>query len=259
MEKSITLALAILVSCYLGAQDSLCVYKVKGSAYLKSKSALETIKKGSFISNGSFLMMGQNATVTAVSSDGKAFHLDKAGDYSFSKILDKHTFKSKASLTTKYLKLIWRELLQKEDNETIIGGVFRGESLMVFPTDSSAVAGSKVTFSWEQKNDVTQYYIFLRPNNSNEVFRFGVEGTSFTISENNTFFSRNTSYEWFVSTTEFPNLKNSPFYTFEFISRNTYEARKLEYDTLISDLKALDFDRESIAEELCAIYGLCKN
>ncbi len=258
MGKSFAIILFCCFVSVLNAQDSLCVFKVKGTAYCKQSNVLKPLSKGTFIPKSSNLILAESAEITAIDSKGEAFKIDKAGEYKFSKILQHKAIKNAQGLTTKYLKLIWDELTKKGSGKTIIGGVYRGDILMEFPIDSTKTASSKLSFSWKKQNEDANYFIFIRNIETDEVYKFSTNGTTLTLYKDNPIFYEGDDYEWSVSTEEFPNLKNIPFYSFTLIERSEYKALKQEFIEVITDLKALGLTDSEIEESLCKTYGICK-
>jgi hypothetical protein len=243
----------------VNAQDSLCIYKLNGESYIKSGTNYKRIKKGNFIKNGSTVVLKHSSNFTAISYDGLVYKLNKSGNYDYKDILQLNEFKTKSGLTSKYFKLIWTQLTQKEETKTIIGGVFRGESLMLFPLDSSKIVGSKITLKWQTEDEVDNYYIFLKEKNTDKILKYSTNGSELTIYKDYEFLSQGNTYYWAVTTIEFPNLKNIPFFEFQYIDREEYNLEKNKYEVFIDDLKMLGLDKMEIDNLICKTYSLCKN
>lgn len=257
MEKSVVIILICCFSFVLKAQDSLCVFNIKGNAYTKISNRIKPIKKGSFLNSNSTLILDQSAKITAISEQGNAYRIQEDGNYKFSQVLS-HKIEDSESLTMKYLKLIWNEFTKKEPNKTIIGGVFRGDVLMEHPQDSVKWASSKITFQWKPTPDTSAYYLFIRNITTDEVLKLSTNGSQATLYTDQHLFLEGTEFEWTVSTSEFPNLKNILFFSFSLIDKNTYADLKLNYKILIKDLAGLGLTESEIEKSLCETYGLCK-
>lgn len=258
MGKSFVIAFLLCFSLGLSAQDSLCVFKVNGSAYSKLNGKLTPITKGAFISSTSSVIVNKSSKITAINSKGEAFQLGQSGEYSFKKILEHKALENEKSLTSKYFKLIWDELLVENSEKTTIGGVFRGDVLMKFPLDSAKIASSKVVFKWQIEPNIAHYYLFIRNIKTDEISKMATNGSELILYKNLALFANGDHFEWAISTSEFPNLKNIPFYTVTFIEREDYETLKLNYKVLIKDLKALGLVNSEIDDVLCETYGFCK-
>lgn len=259
MGKSTLIILLVLCTSMLYAQDSLCVYKTKPGIILNDNGNKRPLNKGDYINTNSLIYMTTSSEVLLINSEGEAFNITNAGTYSYKTILQYKALDDQKSLTSKYLKLIWDELLAKNSNKTIIGGVFRGDILMELPTDSTKIASSKITFRWKTEADTSQYFIFIRAKDSETVYKFATNGNEFIVYKDNPIFSEEVEFEWSVSTTEFPSIENIPFFSFSLIDRSAYEALKSKYSDLIEDLKAVGLTAAEIEEALCETYGICKN
>ena len=258
MEKLFVRSLiGLLVMSSAFAQDSLCVFDLKGSAYLKIRTAIEPLGKGSFLNDSAVLMLNETA-VTAIDSKGQAYKLNGSGEYKYRQLLKNKVLEEGSSLTAKYFKLIWDEFLNKEDDKTIIGGVFRGEIPMQFPPDSAAVLNRSITFEWDKLWESENSYVFLRNISSEEVLKLATNGNKMTLFKDNPIFRDGDAFQWTVSGDAFPNLDNIPFFNFNRVDRNSFEARKSDYSELISDLKSLGLTDDEIDRSLCETYGLCR-
>lgn len=257
MEKSVALVLLLCVALVSNAQDSLCVFNIKGNAYTKISNSVKPLTKGSFINRTATIFLEESSKITAINSEGEAFKIEEGGTYKFAQLLKDKVENSK-NLTSKYLKLIWNEFTKNESTKTVIGGVFRGDVLMVHPQDSVIWASSKLTFTWNTQEDTSIYYLFIRNIATDEVLKLATNGSQVTLYKEQHLFLEGAEFEWTVSTTEFPNLKNIPFYNFTLIKKNSYADLKLNYKDLVTDLKGLGLTESEIEASLCETYKLCK-
>lgn len=259
MGKSIVIVLLCLSTAILYAQDSLCVYKTKTGILLNDNGNKRPLNKGDYLNTNSIIYITTLSEVMLINSEGEAFNIKNAGTYSYKNILKNKALDDQKSLTSKYFKLIWDELLNKNSNKTVIGGVFRGDILMESPRDSVKVASSRITFRWKSVTDASLYFIIIRGKDSETVNKFAINGNKFALYKDNPIFSDDIEFKWSVSTSEFPSLKNIPSFTFTLIDRSEYEALKSNYGDLIKDLKAVGLTTTEIEDALCETYGICKN
>jgi hypothetical protein len=257
MEKSVIIILICCFSITLKAQDSLCVFNIKGSAYNKISNGIKVVTKGSFITSKTTLIVSEFTKIVAINSIGDAYKIEADGNYNFDEIIMCKMNASK-NLTTKYFKLIWSEFTKKKSNKTIIGGVFRGNFLMEYPKDSVKWASSKITLQWKTEREISEYFVFVRNLKTNKILKLSTNGSQLSLYNNLNIFSEGTQYEWVVTTQEFPNLKNTPFFNFTLIDRNAYVDLTLNYTDLIKDLEGLGFTKTEIETLICDTYGLCK-
>ena len=129
---------------------------------------------------------------------------------------------------------------------------------MLYPADSSSIAGSKLTFQWKTEEDVAKYYVFVRNIETNDIIKIGTNGSEITLYQDLSIFSEGVTFQWAVATTEFPNLDNIPFSTFDLIDRNEYYKRISTYHNLSADLKELGLSNSEIEKSFCETYGICK-
>ncbi|WP_111683417.1 hypothetical protein [Winogradskyella tangerina] len=252
----------IILFCFLGlglqAQDSLCVFKTSPGVIGKLNGKKRPLQKGDFLNDKSAVYVTAPSDITLINAEGDAFNIKNVGTYSYPNLLKYKAIEDQKSLTSKYFKLIWDELLKRDSGKTIIGGVFRGDVLMEFPGDSTKTASSKLKFSWQIESDTTQYFVFIKDVANDAIHKFATNGNELVLYKDNPIFAESDTFEWAVSTSEFPNLKNIPFYTFSLIERSEYEELKSSYSDLITDLRALGLSDSEVEDTLCQTYGFCK-
>jgi hypothetical protein len=241
------------------SQDTLCVFRVNGSVLKLNSGQIQPLKKGDYIVKSDKIMLEEASNILTIDKNGVAYMLGKKGSHSFSNVLSNKETKTKSGLTSKYFKLIWRELKRAKASHTLIGGVFRGEQLMLYPRDNIKIAGSVIEFLWESAEKNSDYYLFIRDTKNDKLSKFKLNITSFSIYKSSTIFANSKFFEWCVTTEEFPNLDNLPFFSFELISKSEYQNLRQSYQGLVFDLQSLNFDNNTIYAELCKAYGLCKN
>lgn len=259
MEK--LLIRTLICFCFfqtISAQDSLCVFGTKGTVFKQLYSKKIPLGKGDIISIKDKLTVLPNSQLTALGKVGDLYVITKQGTYSFKNILQFKQEKATKNVTSLYLKYLWNELTHKNDKKALVGGVFRGAVLMKSPKDSTIIANSKVTLEWETNTEDLSYYVFVRNKKTDEVVTFETNGSRLVFFQDTPVFEAGTEYEWTVATNEFPNLKNSPFYSFTPVDKTTYNNLKSIYQPLIEDLKQMEFDDQAIAKILCDFYRLCQ-
>ncbi len=258
MEKLSFGLIFFLCSLTLWSQDTLCIYKTKGVAILEHDKTKVPIKKGAYILKQDIVKIPAKSEIIAIDNNGSAYQINKEGSYSLRQL---HSFKIKqtsSTLTSNYLKYIWKELTNTKDQEVLIAGVFRGDLLMLSPKDSSQIAGSRITLKWRPIEGEDLYSVFIRNSVTEDVLKIETNGSQLALFDDNPFFNEDDGFQWTVSTDPFPNLDNLPFYSFNLVDRNTYYERLKDYSQLIVDLKALGNSDEEINAILCETYGLCK-
>ena len=240
------------------SQDTLCVYKVKGTAILKINNAQTTLKKGALIPQKSLVNVLPQTEITAIDNNGNTYLVNVEGTYNLKHILNFKAKQNKSNFTASYFKHVWQDLRNKDTKKTLIAGVFRGETLMSFPPDSSKIASSKISFNWITDSKETLYYVFIKNSITDDVLKIETNGSQMALYDDNPIFYDSDTFQWTVSTEAFPNLDNIPFYSFTLIDRNAYETLKEDYSSFIKDLENLGHSEKEIESILCETYGLCK-
>lgn len=248
-----------LFTIVASAQDSLCVFKTKGATYGMAKNGLYALKKGTYIKSKSKVILDENSGLLTIDENGLSYQLDSKGTYEYATLVKAKTSKNKAGLTSKYFKIIWDEMRNKKQGSALVGGVFRGEKLMLFPQDDAKIASSKLVFSWKAIEDASNYYIFIRHPETDDILKMATTGTELTLYKNQPYFEGKSDLEWVVSTEEFPNLNNLPFNTFKLISKNDYRDWLDTQADLISELKNLGMTEDEITQSLCETYAVCRD
>lgn len=239
------------------AQEPLCVFKATAEIF-SSNSPSKPLHKGTLVNNKDVVTLQKGSSLSLINKKGELYKVDLAGNYSYNQLLMHKVDNEKSSLTSKYLEYLWEEMTHGAGSETIIGGVFRGENLMIYPVDSALVASSKITFEWETDSLNTSYYIFIRNFKTETMLKMETNGSMLSLFKDNPIFSEGNDFEWYVDSEAFPNLDNKTFYSFSLIDRNTYQNKKEEYKDFISDLKDTGLTDQEIEAILCETYGLCK-
>ncbi|MFY0713464.1 hypothetical protein J1D01_07285 [Seonamhaeicola sp. NFXS20] len=252
--------LVFLLFCVqpLCAQNSLCVYKTKGTLLIEDKGTQTSLKKGALINKKSLVHVLPQSELTTIDNNGNSYKINVDGKYNFSNLLNFKVKDNKSSFTSTYFKHIWEELTSSDDGNTLIGGVFRGDLLMITPKDTCKLASSKINLKWQTLKDTKLYYVFIKNIKTDAILKIETNGSQMALYNDNPLFYEGSHFEWTVSTNAFPNLDNLPFFSFELIDRNTYQEEKTLYKDFISDLKAMNLSEIEIESILCETYGLCK-
>ncbi|MBT8260501.1 MAG: hypothetical protein HKO92_03635 [Flavobacteriaceae bacterium] len=250
----------ILFLCFIQfvfSQDTLCVYKSKGTSLLNINNLQTSLKKGTLLNKGIVKVLS-NAEFTAVDNNGNTYLINKEGDYSLKHLLNFKVKQNASNFTSSYFKHIWDELRNNSSDKARIAGVFRGDYLMRHPVDSSKIASSKIKLTWLTENDTTLYYVFIKNIMTDEIMKLETNGSQLALYDDNPIFYDSDTFKWTVTTEAFPNLDNIPFFSFELIDRTIYENLKKDYKAFINDLAILGHSETEIETILCERYALCK-
>lgn len=259
MEK-LFIKLIVFVACLqaLQAQDSLCVYAIKGTVLKTVLSKKTPLSKGDVISALHKLTILPQSQLTAISKQGDLFVVDQEGKYTLKQLVAFKQKREEKNVSALYFKFLWAELTHHTEKKTVIAGVFRGNVLMQSPIDSAIITHSRIALEWQKDDHDALYYVFLRNKKTGIIHKFETNGSHLVFYPQNPIFEGSTAFEWAATTEAFPKVNNMPFYTFTLLDREAYEQQKMKYQALITEMKALDYNDLDIDKALCAIYKLCK-
>lgn len=236
------------------AQDSLCVYKVSGVVILNKKT--KSLSKGRIIYKKDIVKLSAKSKLVAIDNEGSLFELNKLGSYAFSSIVKNKKAAEKSGLTSKYFKFVWSELTHEKEAKNSIAGVFRGNVLMKYPPENASISGQKIIMKWDGDTQ-TAYYLFVRNVTDDSLIKLETNGSQIAFYFDSAIFKNGNVFEWSVTTEEFPNLKNIPFYRFTTISYSEYSDEIKKYQPLIEELQILGLNENEINYEICKNSGLC--
>ena len=255
MEK-LLVGLICLFSLSAAAQDSLYVYKTKGIVLQGKLNDRTRVEKGALILPATRIEIQPQSSLEAINKKGDLFATADPGVYSQAMLLKRKSKTYPQNLTANYFKYIWSELIRAQKSPTQLGGVFRGNSLMLFPKDSTQITSSHIELRWQQEALTDNYFVFIREAGSENYLKMATNGDRLVLYEN-PFFEAGKYYEWAVTTEAFPNLKNLQFVSFSIITKEQYAELK---EALVAQLQSTGLSQLSKKELqilLCENYNLC--
>ena len=81
------------------SQDTLCVYKVKGTALLKINNTQATLKKGTLIPKKSLVNILPQTEITAIDNNGNTYLVNVEGTYNLNQLLNFKAKQNKSNFT----------------------------------------------------------------------------------------------------------------------------------------------------------------
>ena len=124
---------------FVFSQDTLYIYKAKGMSLLEIGEKQSTLKKGALIRNKDVVKVLPNAEFTAIDNFGNTYLINIEGTYGLKHLQNFKVKQNTSNFTASYFKHIWQELRNKSNKKALIAGVFRGETLMTFPTEPDLI------------------------------------------------------------------------------------------------------------------------
>ncbi|MEI9807939.1 MAG: hypothetical protein WDO16_08750 [Bacteroidota bacterium] len=174
------------------------VYLVSGEARITNAGKTPVvIKQKQLVYNHDMLMLKKGAEVTLVDKEAGFYVVNTAGTNKVSELIKKITPKNNDGLTSKYLKLLFHELLdpnqdfeklKKENIAGVWGGVSRGDECgnRIFPVNGLQTSSSPVVFKWHKTSPSSAYSFVIYDAGSNELVKMNTTDTLKTVSINET-------------------------------------------------------------------------
>ena len=248
--------LFLLSTIGVHAQNSLVVFKIEGRPMVKVNDSLQTLSKGSAITNGAVITLRESENLLAVDDQGNCYKTNRTGDYTFSELLSAAVPADNSSFTKKYLTYVWNQFTNQNSAKTKTGVVFRNENFTLLqPMDSVKFFTPEINFVWNIDAEVS--YFMLKDLTTGHISKFGVSGNSLTLFVDNSILTKGSIYQWTVSDKKFPDLEQIEYFNFSIITNEEFAALKPELDAFKSDLSAIGLSTDEIKQLLCSDYKIC--
>lgn len=246
--KISTIFILLLLSSKIFAietSNSFKVFYVKGDVYKNAVS----VKKGSKIENNDEIIIS-NGEVTLLTPNENILKIDKSGTYTFSKLVELQN-NLETSISSEYFAFIWDNLTKdKEDENNIHGGVYRGNTLMILPLNSTLLVDNEINFSWHKGIKTKNYYFIILNNKKERIITIKSQDTSISILPYYSALNRGIKYYW-CATDKNTLTKGTKYYNFEI---PTYEWEKQFKINLTEFKKQLTYNNELNALMLIYFY-----
>ncbi|MCX6250189.1 MAG: hypothetical protein NTX61_05495 [Bacteroidetes bacterium] len=207
MKKILLTGIFILLFC--GFTFSQCnsfkVFHYSGKVYASHTNKKQPVVLDQVIKGGS-VSLETSAQLIMFDSTGKPVVLDQKGNYSFRQLQTKCA-ESDNSITAKYFHFIWSCMYEekKKNRNTPNASVTREENLlMIFPIDGSLIIADSVTFLWNRRPGITEYYITILDPSGKTITASTVTDTIFTWFPETGKLVSGKMYHWSVSVDRYP-------------------------------------------------------
>src|SRR5690606_33545669 len=221
-NKLISFCIGVFLSITtLFAQESLCVYKASGFSNTEIQPQF-SLKKGALVSKADKVTITKGSSLTLIDKSGHVYTVKEAGAFSFKELLSHKETSEKTSVTAGYFKYVWEELTNSGKSKTVIGGVFRGEKLMLFPIDSSKIVSHQLSFKWKTDSLHTSYFLFIKYLKLFALLKLRKVGSEISLVSEHPKFNPYESFECTVSTKANPNVVNSVSYSFVILDNESF-------------------------------------
>ena len=265
MEKLLFSKL-ILITCIIFysqsySQDSYCVFKSEGTPIANNKTAL---KKGNILKQNDIVKLKVNESILMVDEKGALYKLENKQstlkEYPYVEFSNYKIDQDVSSFSKKYLSYVWKRFSKGDDTGEHTGVVFRNNLLTLIqePSDSVEIYRPEINFSWIPKNSKeTQNYFLLKEKGKDHINKIGVNGNSILLFADKVTLVPGKDYLWTVSTSKYPDLDSTKFYSFKLLNKENFNEAIKKYSSFISDLESIGLSKTEIKQILCSEYNLC--
>lgn len=186
------------------------VYLVSGEATITKPGAKAiAVKQNQLVYKGDVMVLKKGTELTMVDKEAVFLVLNTAGTYKASELLKKATKKNNEGITGKYLKLLFHELLdpeqdfdkfKKENIAGVWGGVNRGDDCgnRIFPVNGLQTSVTSIVFRWHKTSPSSNYLFVIYDADGKELVRMNVKDTLLSININEILLGRPGKYFWRV-------------------------------------------------------------
>jgi hypothetical protein len=185
------------------------VYLIKGRATIKEINGKTLkVKQHHLLHHDDILRLKTGAELTLVDKDANFILLKSAGNYKVDTLYNKN-IRNPESITKKYLKLLWHELLEptedyavfkKESLTELSGGVSRGGKKcdnLIFPINGLKISEDTIHFVWLQTNH-SGIYNFTISDEKGKKLELPVSDTRYIVKTSAIFGQQTGKYCWLV-------------------------------------------------------------
>jgi hypothetical protein len=218
-------------------------------------------KQSQLVYKNDVIILKKGAELTLVDKDASFLVLNTAGTYKANELTKKATKRNNDGITGKYLKLLFHELLdpnqdfekfKKENVAGVWGGVSRSDDCgnRILPMDGFKTSGAFIVFKWRKTTPSSNYSFEIYDHENKPVNKISVKDTVLLLKINETLHNERGIYKWRIVSGDGSCEDEMPIY-FEIL---TSENEK----KLIGQLLA-SMSNETIEKQLQQVDKLEKN
>ena len=189
------------------------VYLVNGDATLtntKSGGKPVVIKQKQLVYKADIITLKKGMEITLVDKNASFLVLNTPGAYKASELPAKAATKTNDGVTSKYLKLLFHELLdpnqdfeklKKENIAGVWGGVSRGDECgnRLFPVNGLKTSVASIVFRWHKTSPSSNYSFVMYDGDGKELVKVNTKDTSSTVNIDETLHGKTGKYFWRVT------------------------------------------------------------
>jgi hypothetical protein len=223
-QLSILLLLALCHRGYAQLPDYY-VYLVTGTATItKTGEKPVTIKQKELVYKNDVISLKKGAELTLVDKNASFLVLNTAGNYKGSELVKKGITKSSDGITSRYLKLLFHELLdpnqdfeklKKENIAGVWGGVSRGNDdclNRIYPVNGLKTSASFLVFKWHKTSPSSDYSLEVYDGNSKQLAMMPARDTMLPVNFGETLQGKPGTYSWRIMSKDGNCEDEAPIY-----------------------------------------------
>lgn len=238
------------------------VYLVSGDATITKPGAKPiAVKQNQLVYKADVIVLKKGTEITLVDKEASFLVLNGTGTYKTSDLIKKATKKNNDGVTGKYLKLLFHELLdpnqdfekfKKENIAGVWGGVTRTDGCgnRILPVNGLKTSAGSIVFKWHQTSPSNNYTVSIYDGEGKELVKMNVKDTLQAVNINETLQGRSGKYFWRVLSVDGSCEDEVPIY-FDIL---TAENEKKQAEQLIAGI-----GNENLEKQLQQIDKLEKN
>lgn len=240
-----------MLTSVASAQKNLVIYHVSGTVNIITNDKGSPAVRGSAVKKNNYLQLKQNSTCMLIAAGGKSLQLSDAGTYSFQNLQELFSKEKTNEVTKKFFGYVYDNFFSSNKSEplAITPVVFRGEKLMLLPSDNSIIISDAVTFTWRKPVIKTPVRLTIR-DNAQKIIIDSVIRKANSLQINFSEFGINPKqvYEWKIEESDTHQPKN---YFLHFLVAGKTQAKKIMLDLkLLQDKKISSNLRQQMGQDI---------
>ncbi len=215
----------------------------------------------------------KGAELTLVDRDAGFFVLNIPGTNTAGELIKKSTRKTKDGITGAYMKLLFHELLdpnqdferfKKENVAGVWGGVSRSDDCgnRILPMDGLKTSGNSITFKWRKTSRSSNYSFEIYDHDNKPVHKMNIKDTVIMVKIDEALHNGKGIYKWRIISEDGGCEDEMPIY-FEVLSRDNEQTlieqivSSVAGDNLEKKLQQLDkLERNGLIDAASSRYAL---
>lgn len=220
-QKHLQVAFIFLLLCgSIFAQKELICFKTNGNVKFEENN--KKVFVGTVIAPNQTVINESSSKTILVDESSNLYEITSKGKSSYKQIVANKIKNESESVSSRYLSYFFKKFLNKEEQKTEYGGVFRGNDLKELPNNYDYfIEQTEIFFSWKNVGPRTYYLWIMNTENDAIVGKFTVDANNLTC----LLPLEKGVYKWTVTTNdEIENEQNFNF--FEIVAEEEFLKRK---------------------------------